>query len=61
MEGAIKGHLAQLPCNKQGYFQLDLVAHNLEESVEEMDGDGWGKVFGEIWGEMKETRGGWIY
>lgn len=29
LEGTIKGHLAQLPCNDQGHLQLDQVAQSL--------------------------------
>ena len=29
LEGTLKGHLVQLPCNEQGYLQLGQVAWNL--------------------------------
>jgi len=28
LEGTFKGHLVQLPCNEQGYLQLDQVAQS---------------------------------
>jgi len=32
LEGTVKGHLAQSPCNKQGHLQLDQVAQGLIQS-----------------------------
>jgi len=29
LEGILKGHLVQLPCNEQGHTQLNQVAHML--------------------------------
>ena len=29
MEGTLKGHLVQFPCNEQGHLQLSQVAQNL--------------------------------
>jgi len=28
-EGTFKGHLVQLPCNEQGYLQIDQIAQSL--------------------------------
>ena len=29
LEGTLKGHLGQLPCNEQGHLQLDQVSQSL--------------------------------
>lgn len=34
LEGTIKGHLVQLPCNEQGHLQPDKAAQRLDTSLE---------------------------
>jgi len=43
LEGTFTGHLVQLPCNKQGYLQLDQVAQTpIQPDLERLQG--WGNI-----------------